>query len=56
MLFLPEGHPSSDEDIETEVPDDDEEMAPMSSEPHEKPRQPEAEEPIFHPRREEFHK
>ena len=37
MLFLPEGHPSSDEDIELEAPDDDEEMAPMSSEPHEKP-------------------
>ena len=27
MLFLPEGHPSSDEDIDMEVPDDDEEMA-----------------------------
>ena len=49
MLFLPEGHPSSDEDIEMEVPDDDEEMAPMSSEPHEKPHQPGAEEPIFYP-------
>ena len=35
MLLLPEGHPSSDEDIDMEVPDDDEEMAPMSSEPHE---------------------
>ena len=44
MLFLPEGHPSSDEDIEMEAPDDDEETAPMSSEPHEKPHQPEAEE------------
>ena len=55
MLFLPEGHPSSDEDVEMEAPDDDdEEMAPMSSEPHEK-HQPEAEEPIFYPR-EEFHK
>ena len=53
MLFLPEGHPSSDEDIEMEIPDEDEEMAPMSSEPHEKPHQPEAE-PIFYPR-EEFH-
>ena len=30
-LFLPEGHPSSDEDIDMEVPDDDEEMAPMSA-------------------------
>ena len=55
-MFPPEGHPSSDEDIEMEVPDDDdEEMAPMSSEPHEKPHQPEAEEPIFYPR-EEFNK
>ena len=55
MLFLPEGHPSSDEDIEMEAPDDDdEEMAPMSSEP-DKPHQPEAEAPIFYPR-EEFHK
>ena len=52
MLFLPEGHPSSDEDIE--MHDDDEEMAPMSSEP-DKPHQPEAEAPIFYPR-EEFHK
>ena len=25
MLFLPKGHPSSDEDIDLEVPDDDEE-------------------------------
>ena len=56
MLFLPEGHPSSNEDIEMEAPDDDEEMASMSSEPrHEKPHQPHAEEPIFYPR-EEFHK
>ena len=46
MLLLPEGHPSSDEDIEMEAPEDDEGMAPMSSEPHEKPHQPEAEEPI----------
>ena len=36
MLFLPEGHPSSDEDIEMEAPDDDddddddEEMAPTN--------------------------
>ena len=52
MPFLPEGHPSSDEDIE--MHDDDEEMAPMSSEP-DKPHQPEAEAPIFYPR-EEFHK
>ena len=41
--------------IEMEVPDDDEEMAPMSSEPRQKPHQPETEEPIFYPR-EEFHK
>ena len=54
-LFLPEGHPSSDEDIEMEAPDNDEEMDPMSSEPHDKPHQPEAEEPVFYPR-EEFHK
>ena len=54
MLFLPEGHPSSDEDIEMEAPDDDEEMDPMSSDPHDKPQQPEKE-PIFYPR-EEFHK
>ena len=54
MLFRLEGHPSSDEDIEMEVPHD-EEMAPMSSEPHEKPHQPEAEEPIFYPKK-EFHK
>ena len=60
MLFLPEGHPSSDEDIEMEAPEADEEMDPMSSEPHDKPHQPEAaEEPIFDPifdPREEFHK
>ena len=55
MLFLPEGHRSSDEDIEMEAPDDDEEMDPMSSDPHDKPQQPEKEEPIFYPR-EEFHK
>ena len=30
-----------------EAPDDDEEMDPMSSEPHDKPHQPEAEEPIL---------
>ena len=47
MLFLPEGHPSSDEDIEMEAPDDDEEMDPMSSDPHDKPQQPEKEEPIL---------
>ena len=55
MLFPPEEHPSSNEAIEMEVPDDDEEMAPMSSEPHEKPHQLEVEEPIFF-LREEFHK
>ena len=55
MLFLPEGHPFCDEDIEMEAPDDDEEMAPMSSETHDKPHQPEAEEPSFYSR-EEFHK
>ena len=55
MLFLPEKHPSSDENIDMEVPNDNEEMAPMSSEPHEKPHQPETEKPIFYPR-EEFHK
>ena len=33
----------------------DEEIALMSSEPHEKPHQPEAEEPIFYPRQ-KFHK
>ena len=55
MLFLSEGHPSPDEDIDMEVPDDNEEMAPMSSEPHEKPHQPATEEPIFYPR-EGFHK
>ena len=50
-LFLPkQKHPSSDEDIDMEVSDDDEEMEPMSSELHEKPHQPETEEPIFYPR------
>ena len=53
LLFLPEGHPSSDEDVDMVVPDDDEELEPMSSEPHEKSHQPE--EPIFYPR-EEFNK
>ena len=54
MLFLPEGHPSSDQDVDVEVPDE-EEMEPMSSEPHEKSHQPEMEESEFHPR-EEFNK
>ena len=54
-LFLPEGHPSSDADIEMEAPDDDEEMDPMSSDPHDEPQQPGKEEPIFY-LREEFHK
>ena len=35
-----------------EVPDDDEEIEPMSSKPHEKPHQPGTEEPIFYPREE----
>ena len=58
MLFHPEGHPSSDEDIDMEVLDDDEEMEPMSSEPQEKSHQPETEKPIFYPmpREEEFNK
>ena len=51
MLFLLEGHPSSDEDVDMEVPDE-EEMEPMSSEPHEKSHQPEMEEPEFHLREE----
>ena len=38
-----------DEDIDMEVPDDDEEMESMSSKPHEKPHQPGTEEPIFYP-------
>ena len=50
-----EGHPSSDQDIEMEAPDDDEEMDPMSSDPRDKSQQPEKEEQIFYPSK-EFHK
>ena len=48
MLFLREGHPSCDEDVNMEGPDGEEE-------PQEKSHPPEMEEPEFHPR-EEFNK
>ena len=54
MLFLPEGHPSSDDYVDMEVPDGEEDE-PMSSEPQEKSYPPEMEEPEFH-QREEFNK
>ena len=42
MLFLPEGHPSSDEDVDMEGLDGEEDEA-MSSEPEEKSHPPEME-------------
>ena len=52
--FLPEGHPSSDEDIDMEGPEGEEDE-PMSSEPQETSHPADMEEPEFHTR-EEFSK
>ena len=54
MLFRPEGHPSSDEDVDMEGPDG-EEGETVSSVPRERSNPSEREEPEFHPR-EEFMK